>query len=1069
MLRIKFFVLFVLITLLSVPVWGQKLVQQSTTEIPDFSIPTERYQITYVNSTTSQSTSDNYYFLVMRHKTGESIDGSNPIANFGPGPSINDQGKVAFVAYESSSSRGRVFLDDNGNIERNYLVQELKGLSPSLQVNNSSQVLYHEYSTDGFFTYIPRLEYPTGQSYITSGSLFEQHMDTPFSSIHSYPSLNNNGMAVAGADVRAGGRILVAASSEAGTHYYSNNITYSPSLIPKLSDNNRTVTFVDTGSTDYMITFMDITYNSSAALVLANTPLFSAIGQRPAISDDGRVAVFRGNHTSIGSGIWVADLTSSSSIYVHLLESSLISNPNYNLPVGVNRTRSDNSNEYTVTYFQVTQTNRLQLCSRTIDVTNPGQLVPGARRLIVSTGDAIPGLGGVVNNMAFYDPINNHGQIVFWASTTSGEQSIVVARPPLHLSRIMPSGELEYFDLAKHAWNFSDGEPTIWPPTYYCNQFNYSTAIDPILNLPYTSNNPVFWNNTAAVSFPDWPVFVEAFGEGYCYNVVGYMTYYFVSHNPTALSKWKSIIPSNTNPYRGVCYGLATTCFQSFRDPAEYINNYQISDPILKDIHRGWLKQFGKAALSHENEAMKKRPNTTLLEMEEMFLNHSDDLKIMVYNVPVAGKRSKHAICPILLEKDPSDTDIVRIHAYDNNAWPIHGSPGIYEINTATNRWRCMGYPGITDAWKEFGLFLMDPIINYDGIVQLKGGNQSGDPQPKSNEYIQIYHPSDISVSVENSAGLKIGHNESEVFCDLDDGMAIVPCVGVPVTAFGLLLPPDTYTISTSDYPDNNSYISIETQYAFFEYQRNDENVEREDIIFNDGLTILNNEITPKNIDLSVTTVRDSIQWDVVIGDYDISTGANSEFRLDSLQRPELVHHGAPTNYNLSITVPDSTGALLFQHSGTEIQSNARHVVMAEFNSKGTITVALLIDNDLNGAFEDTLHLENISAVPEDPILPDDPNLVPSLIRSLQAYPNPFNPQTTIQYSIASPDNVSLSIFDISGRRVASLRNAYHAAGQFSIEWDGRDSFGKALASGTYFVQMQTSTRVSNTKLLLMK
>jgi len=72
----------------------------------------------------------------------------------------------------------------------------------------------------------------------------------------------------------------------------------------------------------------------------------------------------------------------------------------------------------------------------------------------------------------------------------------------------------------------------------------------------------------------------------------------------------------------------------------------------------------------------------------------------------------------------------------------------------------------------------------------------------------------------------------------------------------------------------------------------------------------------------------------------------------------------------------------------------------------------------------------------------------------LQNAPNPFSSSTEIAFTLARPGRVSVAVFDVSGRRVASLKDGEAEAGSFRIVWDGRDESGRNVADGTYFVRM---------------
>ncbi len=70
------------------------------------------------------------------------------------------------------------------------------------------------------------------------------------------------------------------------------------------------------------------------------------------------------------------------------------------------------------------------------------------------------------------------------------------------------------------------------------------------------------------------------------------------------------------------------------------------------------------------------------------------------------------------------------------------------------------------------------------------------------------------------------------------------------------------------------------------------------------------------------------------------------------------------------------------------------------------------------------------------------------------AVPNPFNPLTSIRFSIPVASSVQLVIYDLAGRKIKDLAPGYLAAGEHAVTWSGKDETGRAAASGTYFARM---------------
>jgi len=86
-----------------------------------------------------------------------------------------------------------------------------------------------------------------------------------------------------------------------------------------------------------------------------------------------------------------------------------------------------------------------------------------------------------------------------------------------------------------------------------------------------------------------------------------------------------------------------------------------------------------------------------------------------------------------------------------------------------------------------------------------------------------------------------------------------------------------------------------------------------------------------------------------------------------------------------------------------------------------------------------------------------------------QNHPNQFNPLTTITYTLDAAAEVRIDVFDVGGRRVATIENGYRAAGRHMVAWSGRSDAGRVVGSGTYFYALRSGNRVLTRKMLLLK
>ena len=84
-------------------------------------------------------------------------------------------------------------------------------------------------------------------------------------------------------------------------------------------------------------------------------------------------------------------------------------------------------------------------------------------------------------------------------------------------------------------------------------------------------------------------------------------------------------------------------------------------------------------------------------------------------------------------------------------------------------------------------------------------------------------------------------------------------------------------------------------------------------------------------------------------------------------------------------------------------------------------------------------------------------------------FPNPFNPVTTIEFSISRDSHVDLCIYDVSGRLVKTLIDGFKKMDNYSIKWNGRDNRGRSVASGVYFYRLKTENFTKSRKMVLLR
>jgi hypothetical protein len=83
--------------------------------------------------------------------------------------------------------------------------------------------------------------------------------------------------------------------------------------------------------------------------------------------------------------------------------------------------------------------------------------------------------------------------------------------------------------------------------------------------------------------------------------------------------------------------------------------------------------------------------------------------------------------------------------------------------------------------------------------------------------------------------------------------------------------------------------------------------------------------------------------------------------------------------------------------------------------------------------------------------------------------PSPFSQSTRIDYDLPASDHVRIDIYDVTGSRIRTLVDEQRPMGRFSANWNGRDDAGRRVASGVYYLRMNTRAEVKNQKVVLVR
>lgn len=135
-------------------------------------------------------------------------------------------------------------------------------------------------------------------------------------------------------------------------------------------------------------------------------------------------------------------------------------------------------------------------------------------------------------------------------------------------------------------------------------------------------------------------------------------------------------------------------------------------------------------------------------------------------------------------------------------------------------------------------------------------------------------------------------------------------------------------------------------------------------------------------------------------------------------------------------------------------------VTILRFSNQIDITTAAELNYSADGVID--LIVDEESRPVNTPKVDD--YLVPKNFDLTQNYPNPFNPTTTIEFSIPREANVSLKIYDVLGKEVATLVNEQRAAGTYILNWNASN-----FSSGLYFYRLTAGEFTETKKMFLVK
>jgi len=173
---------------------------------------------------------------------------------------------------------------------------------------------------------------------------------------------------------------------------------------------------------------------------------------------------------------------------------------------------------------------------------------------------------------------------------------------------------------------------------------------------------------------------------------------------------------------------------------------------------------------------------------------------------------------------------------------------------------------------------------------------------------------------------------------------------------------------------------------------------------------------------------------------YNILRAENTDLTTALKINPSLIDNGTPLGTQLSYSYTDQ-----------EAYSNMLYYYWLE-------SIALDGASEFYGPLSVT-----IGDPSQDPL----PPVIPIATKLMTAFPNPFNPNTNIRYSLKEAGKVNIDIYNVKGQLVRSFIAEHANPGYYQVSWDGKDNSGNPAASGIYMYRM-TSGKYSDAKKMIL-
>ena len=544
------------------------------------------------------------------------------------------------------------------------------------------------------------------------------------------------------------------------------------------------------------------------------------------------------------------------------------------------------------------------------------------------------------------------------------ESDFFTIRSP-RLARLGLDGEYEAYLPGKDGWQYGNIAANMWPEAWW-SQFDYLTGNDPYTGEPYPEEFTQFWSvNAQPEDFPDWPLFVEAFGVDQCYID----TPSGPVHSPAALWNWSRI----KGQWEGSCFGFAQSSYQAFDDKMTFLVSFPDVDNFdslyalemmedyrhRKAINTIMTRQYSRELLDHFIANHTKSPTETLGEIEEMLLgDYRDDRTLLLFNNNGVGG---HAVNPYRVMRDDFNPDYKWIYVYDSNV-PGDETARI-GVHTELGTWSYLNLPAWGGSAK---LYLANPASDYLSHVALRSParavSRSKNVFLPSSTHHEFYSTPGVAITISDDSGRSIGFADSATFNTIPDAVQIIPLAAEYHPPIGYMAPAGAYTAVTSDFPDTLVTFSVARDSTIFSFVRSDAGSAQSDrIVCGDGILIGNYDGMMKTIGTRTITVGSGEER--VFDLLGIGLAPNDSIRFEAPDRDVFIaaNYGGTKAYDLGIRRISSAVGSVFEHKDITLPAGTGHKIVPAWEDLVDTPIKIYIDSGNDGSIDDSIFVDNES------------------------------------------------------------------------------------------------------------